>query len=66
MGCKLRTMNQKEFLTPEEAATLLRVTRRTVYAWLKTGKLPALHIGSTWRIRLSDLIPKPDNQDKAA
>ena len=28
------------FLTPEEVADLLRVSRRTVYNWLRSGQLP--------------------------
>lgn len=51
-------MNTDEFLTPAEAAKLLRVTRRTVYNWLKEGKLPAVQFGRGWRIRRADLMPK--------
>jgi excisionase family DNA binding protein len=42
-------------LTPEEVATRLRVTRRTVYAWLKSGRLRGLRAGKGWRIRPADL-----------
>ena len=43
------------FLTPEEVADLLRVSRRTVYNWLRSGQLPALRIGKVWRIRREDI-----------
>ena len=42
-------------LTPEEVAARLRVTRRTVYAWLKIGRLRGLRAGKGWRIRPQDL-----------
>jgi excisionase family DNA binding protein len=43
------------FLTPEEVADLLRISRRTVYNWLRSGQLPALRIGRIWRVRLEDI-----------
>jgi excisionase family DNA binding protein len=51
-------MTTDEFLTPEEAAKLLKVTRRTIYNWLKAGKVPAVQFGRGWRIRREDLMPK--------
>lgn len=42
-------------LTPEEVARRLRVTRRTIYAWLKIGRLRGLRAGKGWRIRSEDL-----------
>lgn len=36
------------FLTPEEVADLLRVSRHTVYNWLRPGQLPAIRIGKVW------------------
>lgn len=38
-------------ITVDEAAELLRVNRKTVYECIKSGKLPALHVGR--HIRLS-------------
>lgn len=34
------------YITPDEAAELLRVTRRTVIAMVKDGRLPAYKLGS--------------------
>lgn len=39
-----------QYLTPQEVADRLRVTRRTVYAWLTSGKLRGQQIGKGWRI----------------
>src|SRR3954469_25303524 len=42
-------------LTPEEAATLLRVGRTTVYALMKAGDLRPVHIGRSCRISHAEL-----------
>lgn len=42
-------------LTPREVAARLRVTLRTVYAWLKIGRLRGVRAGKMWRIRPADL-----------
>lgn len=49
-----------DFVTPEQAADRLQVTRRTVYNWLRSGALPGLKIGPRfWRIAVSDLSTFP-------
>ena len=45
-----------EYYTPEEIAESLRVTRRTVYDWLKSGRLPGLRVGRSWRINREALL----------
>lgn len=40
----------QSYLTPQEAAQFLRVTRRTIYAWLRAKKLRAVKVGGQWRI----------------
>jgi excisionase family DNA binding protein len=50
-----RTGEGDRLLTPEEVAARLRVTRRTVYAWLKIGRMRGLRAGKGWRIRPADL-----------
>src|SRR3954447_26093076 len=42
-------------LTPEEAATLLRVGRTTVYALMKAGELRPVHIGRSCRLARAEL-----------
>src|SRR3954465_3323970 len=42
-------------LTPEEAATLLRIGRTTVYALMKAGDLRPVHIGRSTRLSRAEL-----------
>jgi excisionase family DNA binding protein len=39
------------YQTPEEVATELKVTRRTIYEWLRTGRLRGVRAGRGWRIQ---------------
>src|SRR2546428_7077332 len=54
-GLKASTVMDEKLLTPEQVAERLQVTERTVYGWLRRGKLPALKLGRLWRIRPEDL-----------
>jgi len=47
-------MNEK-LLTPAQVAERLQSTERTVYEWIRGGKLTALKLGRLWRIRQDDL-----------
>jgi excisionase family DNA binding protein len=42
--------------SPDEIADRLKVTRRSVYHWLNSGKLNGLKAGQYWRITEEDLI----------
>ena len=63
-------------LTPEEAATVLRIGRTTVYALMKSGELRPVHIGRSCRVsraeveryvrRLQALPPRPQPSPDAA
>jgi excisionase family DNA binding protein len=44
-----------KYYTPEEVAQELRVTRRSLYEWLKTGRLRGVLVGRGWRIRPEDV-----------
>ena len=48
-------MHSAAFLTPEEVAGRLGVSRRTVYRWIKSGRVRAWQAGSLWRIEPMDL-----------
>ena len=41
--------------TVDEVADILQVTRRTVYNYIKEGKLNAKKIGKSWRITSKDI-----------
>jgi len=43
------------YLTPLEVAEILKVSRITVYRWIKDGKLKAVKPGGVVRIRKEDL-----------
>lgn len=53
--------------TPEEVAELLKVSRETVYNWLRSGKLKAVKISHFWRISESELkcLLNPQEQGDA-
>ena len=44
-----------DYLSPEEAAVVLRVSSKTVYSQLQAGKIPARKVGRAWRINRLDL-----------
>lgn len=53
-----------ELLTIEEAAKKLKVSKRTVYEWIRTGKLEAVKAGTLWRIpeeAMEKFLKKPDH-----
>lgn len=44
-------MINKELLTIDEVADYLRVKKRTIYEWLKKGKIPAIKTVGQWRFK---------------
>jgi excisionase family DNA binding protein len=44
-----------KYYTPKEVAQELRVTERTVYHWLTSGRLRGMRAGTRWRIRPQDV-----------
>jgi excisionase family DNA binding protein len=40
-----------ELMTIDDLASYLRVSRRTIYEWLKQNKIPALKLVGQWRFR---------------
>ncbi len=45
----------EKLLTPEQVAEHLVVAERTVYEWLRSGRLRGIKLGRLWRIREADL-----------
>ncbi|MFH1338874.1 MAG: helix-turn-helix domain-containing protein [Candidatus Omnitrophota bacterium] len=44
-------MNEENLMTISELADYLRVTRRTIYEWLKWKKIPAVRLVGQWRFK---------------
>lgn len=42
--------------TPQEVAALWKVTRRTVYEWIKAGRIKAFRIGDTVRVPEAEML----------
>lgn len=54
--------------TLEEVASILKVTRRTIYNYIKNGDLKAVKMGKYWRVseaNLQDFIEHGTNKKKA-
>lgn len=43
------------FYTPQEVADKLKVNIRTIYRWIREGKLKAVKVGELWRISEKEL-----------
>lgn len=44
-----------EVYTLNEIADLLQVTKRSLYSWIKSGRLKALKVGREWRVTKKSL-----------
>ena len=44
-------MPDRELMTIEEVADYLRVKKRTIYEWVKNGKIPAIKTVGQWRFK---------------
>ncbi|MGB9825529.1 MAG: helix-turn-helix domain-containing protein [Desulfofundulus sp.] len=45
----------ENYFTPQEISEKLKVDIRTVYRWIREGRLKAVKIGHFWRISESEL-----------
>lgn len=45
------TMNEDNLMRIEEVAKYLRVQKRTVYDWVRKGKIPAIKTVGQWRFK---------------
>ena len=55
-------MSEQEIMTIEEVADYLRVKKRTIYEWLKKGKIPAIKTVGQWRFKKSKIDAWLDSQ----
>ena len=44
------TLGQVQFLTVAEVATIMRVSKMTVYRLVHSGELPAVRVGRSFRV----------------
>ena len=47
--------NEIKVYTLEEVAAILHITRRTLYTYVKEGKLKAVKVGKYWRVTEKNL-----------
>lgn len=55
--------------TLEEVSDILRITKRTLYSYIKSGKLHAVKVGKYWRVseqNLQDFISTGTSQEPPA
>ena len=60
-------MNDIKVYTIEEVAELLHTTRRTLYTYLKAGKLKAVKMGRKWLVteeNLKEFISKGTREEE--
>ena len=53
-----------KLLTLSEAASILKISKRTLHRMIQTGQIPALKVGGQWRIlksRLEELVQEEKN-----
>jgi excisionase family DNA binding protein len=69
VGCRLETMRMaregsdlSRLLTVAEVATIMRVSRMTVYRLIRRGQLKAIRVGRNYRVREEDLGEYLDSQ----
>lgn len=48
-------MEEKKVYTLDEIADILKTTKRTLYTYIKDGKLKAIKIGKYWRVTSENL-----------
>lgn len=48
-------MSKIKVYTLDEVAEILKVTKRTLYNYVKEGKLPAVKMGKYWRVSAESL-----------
>ena len=51
-------------MTIEDLAGYLKVSRRTIYEWLKTNKIPALKLIGQWRFKKEKIDAWLENSSK--
>ncbi len=45
----------QEYYTPDEISKMLKIDVRTLYRWIREGKIYAIKIGHFWRVPESEI-----------
>ena len=53
---------RSELMTIDDLADYLKVTRRTIYDWLKNNKIPAIKLVGQWRFKRDKIDAWLDNK----
>lgn len=48
-------MSTEKWLSVEEIAEHLGISKETIYRWLEKGKIPAHRVGKLWKFRPSEV-----------
>lgn len=59
-------MTLPTYYTPEEIAEQLKVSRRSIYEWLRSGRLRGVRAGQFWRVSEPDLIQFLESSEEIA
>ena len=57
-------MGNGALMTIEDSSGYLKVTRRTIYEWLKTNKIPAVKLIGQWRFQKEKIDAWLENKSK--
>jgi len=58
-------MVSSNLMTIEDLADYLKVSRRTIYEWLKSNKIPAVKLIGQWRFKRDKIDAWIENQSGA-
>jgi excisionase family DNA binding protein len=62
----VKNKKMDEILTLEEFAKIMKVSKITIYRMIKSGQIPAVKFGKSWRINqtiIKDLFNKDGNRN---
>lgn len=59
-------IHRSELMTIDDLAEYLKVTRRTIYEWVKHNKIPAVKLVGQWRFKKDKIDAWIDNSTSLA
>jgi excisionase family DNA binding protein len=58
----MKKLMENNLMTIDDLSDYLKVTRRTIYEWLKGKKIPAIKLIGQWRFKKDKIDAWLDNQ----